>query len=299
MLEQARLPDGVWIAVAAAVGSGLFAGGFRKLVTARRILDTPTARVRSLALGSVEVAGVAATDAPLEAPFSGKPAAYWVAEVDEFHKRNWRRVRRETSSEPFFVDDGSGRVAVLPDGADAHLPVDLRLELSGAYTAPDTVARALERLGLTRGLFAGFRRLRVTERRVDVGGPVYVYGVAQDDPGARRRAGERVNERLRALRADPEALARVDRDGDGRIDGAEWEVARARVAAEASAQAERDRVVIARGAHGELFLISDHDERDLVTRLRFGAAFGVLGGGALLLGAAAWLLHELGRLGLG
>ncbi len=296
MLEHARLPDELWIAMVGVLGLGLFAGGFRKLRTARRILDTPTTKVRSLALGSVEVAGSATTDEPLAAPFSGKPAAYWIAEVEELHKKDWKRVRREASSEPFFVDDGTGRVAVLPDGAEAHLPVDLRLEVAGAWAAPETVARALERFGLTRGLFGGSRRLRVTERRLDAGGPVYVYGVAQDDPGRRRRAGERLNERLRALRGDREALARADRDGDGRVDAAEWEAVRARVAAEASLEADSDCVVITRGAHGELFVISDHDERELVSRLRLGAAFGVFGGAALLLGAAAWLLYELGRL---
>jgi hypothetical protein len=295
MLEQARLPDGLWIAMAAIVGLGLFAGGFRKLRAARRIQDTPTSRVRSLPLGSVEVAGAASTEEPLLAPFSGKPAAYWVAEVEERHKKGWRRVRREASSEPFFVDDGTGRIAVLPDGAEPHLPADVRLEVGGLLAAPETVDRALERFGLGRGLF-GTRRLRVTERRVDAGGHVYVYGVAQDHPERRRRASERVNERLRALRADPAALARADRDGDGHVDAAEWEDVRSRVVAEASARPEADAVVIARGAHGELFVISDHAERELVTRLRLSAAFGVFGGAALVLGAVAWLLHDLGRL---
>jgi hypothetical protein len=296
MLELARLPDGLYLGMLALAGSALFVGGFRKLRSARRIQDTPTSRVRSLPMGSVEVAGVASAEEPLEAPFSGKAAAYWVAEVEEFHKKGWRRVRREASSEPFFVDDGTGRIAVHPDGADAHLPADLRLELGGAWATPENVSSALERFGVTRGLFGGRRRLRVTERRIDQGGSVYVYGVAQDDPGRRRRSAEALNERLRALRADREALASADRNEDGHVDAAEWELVRARVAAETSREDQSDRVVIGRGAHGELFLISDHDERALLSSLRLGAAGGVFGGGALLLVAAAWLLRKFGYL---
>ncbi len=290
-----------WLPLVVLGGSGvvLFARGFRSLRTARRLRDMPTARVRSLPQGSVELRGLAHSPEPVTAPFTGKPCAYYEAELLE-HRRSGKRDRwitrhREASSHPFWLDDGTGRVCILPDGAETHLPLDYHEEFSGFASLPEAAEQALARWGIGRG-FLDRERLLLRERRIDLGCPVFVYGVTQAHPDLRRRSLDNVNARLRALRSDPAALARADVDGDGRLSDAEWEAARAAAAQSALGDLGIEPVVVGRGSHGETFLISDRDESELWSRLRLAAFGGVFGGAALAIGAAWWLLGELGQL---
>jgi hypothetical protein len=300
-MPAAMTPALRWLPLVLVAGTGLywFARGFRDLRTARRLRDMPTARVRSLPQGSVELSGTAHSAEPATAPFTGKACAYYEAEVLE-HRRSGKRSRwvtrhREASSLPFWLDDGTGRVCVLPAGAETHLPLDYHEEFSGFGSLPGAAEQALARWGIGGG-FLSRERLRLRERRIDLGCPVFVYGVTQAQPDLRRRAVEATNARLRALRSDPEAIARADLDGDGRLSDAEWEIARAAAAKSSLSDVGIEPVVVAGGTHGETFLISDRDERELWSSLRLRAFGGVFGGAALVIGAAGWLLRELGQL---
>lgn len=297
LLEVEHLP---WAGFGAVAGGVMFFTGFRHLRSARAVENTPTSRIRSLPLGSVEVVGTAHREEPLEGPLSGKPVAYYEVLVEEYRRSGrhsrWVKVHREASAEPFAVDDGTGCIPVLPGGADTHLPVDYRYEASSFEALPDQIELQLERWKLGRGLF-GRRRMRFTERHLDLGAPVYVYGVAQERPDLRRLQAEHVNVRLRALRAEPSTMEELDVDGDGHLSPEEWERARERAVTEARAELVDERVVIARGQSGEMFLISDHPEKRLVQRLRLRAAGLVFGGAALAVSAAGYVIHSLGLWG--
>ncbi len=290
-----------WLAPILLAGFGLylFARGFRSLRTAHRLRNMPTARVRSLPQGSVELCGIAQSLEPVVAPFSGKACAYYEAELLERRKSGkrskWVTRHRESSSQPFWLDDGTGRVCILPAGAETHLPLDYYEEFSSFASLPEAAEQALLRWGIGHG-FLDHGRLLLRERRVDLGCPVFVYGVTQAHPDLRRRSAERVNEELRTLRRDPAVRARFDLDGDGRLSDAEWEAARTAAVTAANGDLGLEPVVVAGGTHGETFLISDRDERELCQRLRFAAFGGVFGGSAATVGAAWWLLRELGRL---
>ena len=106
----------------------LFARGFVKLNRYRRIQNTPTCKIRSLPMGSVEVIGVARSEEAVAAPFSGKAAVWYEVEIQEL-RRSGRRSRwvtrhKASSGLPFHLDDGTGTVLVLPDGVEAHTPLD-------------------------------------------------------------------------------------------------------------------------------------------------------------------------------
>jgi hypothetical protein len=297
LFEIEHLPMASLVACSGVV---LFFQGFRHLRSARRVENTPTARIRSLPLGTVEIRGTATSAEPIAAPLSGKPVAYYEVEVEEYRRRknhsSWVTVHREASDEPFGVDDGTGVITVLPDGAETHLPVDFQHEAVRFSDLPSDLEAKLSSWNVRRGLFGG-NRLRLTERHVDLGSAVYVYGVAQEHPHLRRVQAERVNEKLRDLKSDPETMRTLDFDGDGNISHHEWDHARTRAAGEARDELEADRVVIARGHSGEMFLISDHDEGNLVSSLRWRALGFVFGGAALTVGAAGYLIYS--TIGLG
>jgi hypothetical protein len=288
--------DSLFHASALAIAGGaLFWRGFGWLRTLRRIENTPTAKVRSLSLGAVELCGAAEAEEPLVAPLSGKPAVWYEIVVEELRSSRrgsrWVVRKREQSSEPFHLRDETGRIQVLPDGADTHLPDSFTARVPGVGVSAN-VESYLDRSGLRRGLFGRSYRLR--ERSIGPGDPVYVLGVAQERPDLRREKTKRLNERLHELRSDPERLQALDVDGDGQISDLEWDRARSQARSQVEREAVEDRVVIGRGEGGETFVLSNRDELELVQSLRWKAFGGVFGGGGLVVGGIAYLVYSLG-----
>ena len=103
----------------AAVGCGTYAffHGFRALRIQRLIMDTPTAKVRSLAMGLVEVEGKVQARSRVTAPFTNRSCAWWQVELQTLSQSNkglkqWNTVYKEQSGNPFYLADGTGTDAV-------------------------------------------------------------------------------------------------------------------------------------------------------------------------------------------
>lgn len=89
------------------------------------IQDIPTSKVRSVAVGMTEVKGEPVPrDGPLESPLSGTECIAYVYSVDRYHSggRNsssgWNTVEAGIKAPEFYVDDGTGRILVDPEGAE-------------------------------------------------------------------------------------------------------------------------------------------------------------------------------------
>jgi hypothetical protein len=292
------IPDNATLhaGAAAVAGGALFFKGFKSLRTLRRIENTPTCKIRSLPMGAVEVVGTAEAEESLVAPLTGKSVAYYEILVEEHrsskHGSRWVTRHREVESPPFHVRDETGRILVLPDGSDAHLPEAYSFQDNRLGSVPAEVEAYRDSRGISSGFFRGTYRFR--EWHVAIGDPVYVLGVAQDRPDLRREKTHRVTEKLRELKSDPSEMQRFDLDGDGEVSDLEWDRARTEAVAEVNAEGVEDRVVIARGSSGEMFVLSSRDERGLVGSLRWKAFGGVFGGGALFVGGIAYLAWSLG-----
>ncbi len=277
-----------------------FVLGFRKLGTLRRIENTPTSAVRSMPMGLVELHGVASLEEPLTGPFTGKPVAFWKVTVEEYrrsgrHSRWVTRHKASSADEPFHLEDETGRVLILPDGAETHLPTDYREKYSGG-SLPLLVETYLRERNIGLGWFGAFKRLRFTERHIEVGQPFYVHGLAQERPDLRRRQRDRANEILRDVKEDPEAIDALDTNRDGRVDDLEWEQARQDAVTQAHSESASDRVVIAKGGPRDLFLVSDRSEHELVRRLRWETFGYVFGGGGAFVAGTAYLVSWFGWL---
>lgn len=285
-----------------AVGCGLFGYGFRLWHRKRLIEDVPTAKIRSMPLGRVEIAGRAREKELLEAPISGVPCVFFRYQVEEEvgsgRHRRWRTVARGDSSEtPFYVEDETGRVRVDPAGAT----LELRADLSRERVRPgDPIFGRLEAHGWARRRWLGLaRRVRVSEWRIAPDRPVYVLGVAQERGALAAERRRAIAASLAEVKHDPAALARLDRNGDGRVDADEWEVARRAAVAAVDLEAPEDPVVIARAPAGEsAFVLSDRPERALVRSLAWRSAASIFGGATLSLGSLAVLLNVLNRFGI-
>jgi hypothetical protein len=145
----------IGLALAGGVAVGL---GLRALSLSEKLRSVAVSKVRSMAMGLVQISGRTAATASLKAPYSRCECVWYrfavKSRVEYFEGREtWRTISEGSSADmPFLVEDGTGSVLVQP--ADAEVDVE-----------PDTIAP--DDLTL------------VTEWVLAAGAPVFVTGFAQ------------------------------------------------------------------------------------------------------------------------
>ena len=141
-------------AFGAVAGPAFFVGGFRDLRLKRLIQNTPTSRIRSAAMGLVEVNGVVECRSTVAAPFSGRPCACWNVDisVQGKGKNSWSVVHRATSGHPFFLRDETGVALVYPYGADCRVHFGVE-EVCSGIALPECYASYMSGLGAQRYLW--------------------------------------------------------------------------------------------------------------------------------------------------
>lgn len=192
--------------------------GFKSYRLGRLIRDTPTAKVRSMPIGRVELQGVA-RDAgeTLDPPFSDEESLYVHYEIEEYQydrhddEWEWNTVESGTESVPFYLEDDTGSALVdVEDGADFPLSgaTRTRFKADGRGDTPEPVAAYLR-----EGSSAGFsdNDRRYTQEVLPVDSDVYVFGGATE----RADAGGSNEERL-VIKTDDmtDRFLVSDRDAD-------------------------------------------------------------------------------------
>jgi hypothetical protein len=252
----------LWLA---ACGLLAIASGLRALLTLQRLLAVPQAKVRSMAMGPVELGGTVRSGGAFPSPQSGALCA-WLRWVIEERRRDtqgnyrWETVDHgEITQVPFHLDDGTGSVLVQPAGAEVEV---------------DPVVTAL---GSDR---------RAREWAILDGTSVFVYGMAQRrDHSDERRA--LLQDKLRACKHDASLRASLGLPPEGDLTVEQWEQIRAAVRSAFDEQARRsdgqpDEVFVGTSPTISL-LISQLSRQSEILRLRLRLWGGVLGGGTLLL----------------
>jgi len=243
---------------ALAAGPWLLWNGFRCLRIARLIGNTPTARIRSMAMGLVEVCGQVRARSAQTAPFSGRPCVYWEVDVSVRNRRGWTVVRREQSGRPFFLSDETGVAMVYPTGASCRIRFGTDETVFG-LVPPSPYAEYLGRNPSLVTTVARLSMMRFRERTLEDGQRVYVMGTAMP-----RSRGDEVSG--------------GGTPGEGHDDGPLRELDRGMAA------------VIRRGENESTFIISQEKEHVVESTMRWKAAAMILGGPPLaLFGLGYWL----------
>ncbi len=181
--------------IAIAGGLYFFFLGFQLLARKRLLLATPTSRIRSAALGLVEVNGMAAGPYTMSAPITGKPCFLYRTtawQQREGKKQEWEKVADETLHLPFLIDDSTGQLLIEPLGADLDLHRDFREEYAASFFSsnlfskdddvPPRVGVFLSRHGIVPG-----RRLRIEERSIKPEDALFIAGTLTENPGVQVR----------------------------------------------------------------------------------------------------------------
>lgn len=201
--------------VPALLSLGLLWGGFHFVRLKRKIENTPTSRVRSLAMGFVEIHGRARRKYALVSPLSQSACIYYRLRKYRRDRRDQWQLASDTDSRhvPFLLEDDTGRVIVDPAGA-AVRPQTSRTGVPG------------EDMLAFNGVSLGDQDEKWVEDIIYEGTTLYVLGFASPLREERRGLRQRTLEKLRDLKLDRRAMHRYDADGDGRISEGEWQVAR-------------------------------------------------------------------------
>lgn len=162
-----------YLAVGFAAGFYLFFKGFALRRRAKAIESIPTSKVRSLAVGPVEVLGRAVSwNQPLKSHFAGAECVYYQYRVREKRGKHWYTRANFRSPLPFYLEDDTGKVLVRPQKAELHLDVDRQ------YSSGVEFRDGLERLGIRP---SALNLIECTETFVGPGDEVYVLGAAVPD----------------------------------------------------------------------------------------------------------------------
>ena len=225
-------------------GAVSFFNGFGWYRELRTIQQTPTSKVRSLAMGKVEIYGeiVGIPERIFQAPFSRKKCVWCRWAVEEYRRSGkhsrWVTIKTGVLGNYFYLRDTTGQVLVDTKGANVNLARDS--ELGSSFTRAqlsDASERFLGDQGISVRGILGFRRvMRFKEYFLSPGDNVYIYGSADDNPFVE----------------------------------------------DATAQRNEADIMIQKGK-GKFFYISDKPEKEVIKSFKVKVFLGLLGGGALII----------------
>jgi hypothetical protein len=176
-----------WPVLGACAGVYLFIHGFQLLQRKRLIMNTPASKVRSAAMGLVEVSGLAAGPYSIVAPITGMPCFYYRTMAwqwkQEGKNSKWVKVADESYHVPFFLEDNTGRVLVNPQGAEMEIHRDFHDEFSqslfsSALPIPTNVTGFLMRHGVPTDC-----KIKIEEYCIKPKNALFVLGTLAVNPG--------------------------------------------------------------------------------------------------------------------
>jgi hypothetical protein len=299
-------PATVGVAVAALTAGSAYCSWrtWRNVGIVRLIEDTPSIKIRSAPQGYVEIEGLGKLmdGPPIIAKLSGLPCVWYRYKIEEYvtgggnERHRWETVDKGESTEIFWLQDETGRVAIDPEGAEVtprHKDTwKSRATISGiAY--PQNVAAFLA--ANTSG-----HTYRFTEERINSGERLYAIGLLKN---VSSYTSTTVDEDARMLLSEwkqdqPALLKRFDLNRDGKIDDKEWMLARAQARREVMKSRRDESHHSADGLNvlgptrnrNRPYLLSAFTQGELAKRYQRWAAFYAVG--CFLLGlATVWVFN--------
>jgi hypothetical protein len=177
----------LWAAFGACVGVYLFYGGFRMLARKRLIMNTPVCKIRSAALGLVEMSGLAVGPYTMNAPITGEACYYYRTMAWQLKpsgkNQEWEKIADESLHVPFYLDDNTGRVLVDPQYAEMDIHRDFRDEFSGSFFSTSLEVSANVASFLARHGASPDRKTKVEEYCIKPKNFLFILGTLAENPG--------------------------------------------------------------------------------------------------------------------
>lgn len=176
-----------WLILGFCTGLYLFFRGFVLLQRRHLILNTPASKVRSAALGLVELNGLAAGPYTITAPVTTRPCYYYRTTVREWKQsgrsKQWVTIADECFHVPFFLDDNTGSVMVNPRGAELDLHRDFHQEFCDSLFTMKEDVHGNVRSFLSRHGVSTTNKIQVEEFCIKPKNALFVLGTLAENPG--------------------------------------------------------------------------------------------------------------------
>ncbi len=234
------------------VGLFFFYKGFVWQKQKQVIENLPTSKIRSLAMGLVEVSGKAVLKpdgVKLKSPFTNKPCVYYKYMIEEYRKQgknsSWAVIGSGKDYSKFYLQDDTGKVLVNPTGANIDIPHDNIFTSNIGKEPPLSVKNFINKQNIRHESWLGInKRMRYTEWFIEPGDNIYIIGTADDNP--------------------------------------ELE--------EGTAQHNVDDIMIQKGSNNPFYYISDKGEKEVLNSFKWKVIGGLFGGGTLTVACFAAIL---------
>lgn len=282
-----------------------FFKGFKRLRRKRLVQNIPTSTIRGMAIGLVELIGKADNDYVFQSPLTNNACVLYQYLIEEYRSSgksgSWVKIASGNSFYlPFALSDGTGKIMVLPSGAELILPQGYQFSTGSGITIPENLIRFMENNGITYKGWLGNRRLRFQEWYIRPQETVYVLGSAIKKEIPTIDHKNELMLRIEELKENAKKMKEVDLNKDGSISLEEWDLAVAKLEDELLSKAigniQVDNsidVIIGKGDAGTVFIISNHSEKELTGILTRQCFLGIYGGAVLSLVLLAYLLFRL------
>ena len=166
----------------------LFFAGLKWFGYKRLIENIPTSKIRSIAMGLVEIFGKVEPieNSLLLSPFSNTECVYYKYTVERWVKRDkkhyWQVVNSGKTSLPFKLQDNTGSVLIDPVRAS----IDIKSTTFSSGTGQDPSQNIQNFLNANNLKYEGFfginYRMRYREALIVPGENLYIIGSATDNP---------------------------------------------------------------------------------------------------------------------
>ena len=171
------------------IGIALFAVGLYFYKKKQLIADTPTSKIRSIAMGLVEIFG---TVIPLKerlfrSPFTDKECVYYQFTIEEYRSSgknsHWVTIKKGEQRGLFYLKDDTGRVLIDPTGAKIEARRDFEYQSGLGKDPPEQVIRFLAANNLAHEGFFGLNKtMRYQETIIVPDETLYIMGTAGENP---------------------------------------------------------------------------------------------------------------------
>jgi hypothetical protein len=207
----------------------------------------------------VELTGEARGSTVLKSPVTGKDCVFYRYEVRREGSPDFEVIsERQSDDFPFWIDDGTGIIMVVPKGAELIMEPVYKFETKEFRRLPDTVAAFLKKYDIEYKGMNRLYRFFIREWIIQPDQSVYVMGTAKkiDEPG------------LYLDRSFRPASA----SGDG---------------------GDVTDVIIGKGDPWQTFIISDRNQSQLQSDLSDWAGWSIIGGAAAVIVTFVYLVFRI------
>lgn len=176
----------IYALIGAAAGVYLFYRGFRLLQRKRLIEDTPTSKIRSAAMGLVEVSGLANGPYTIPAPVSQLPCYFhrtlvWIY-VQSGKNKRWKKVVDARLHVPFYLEDETGRVLVDPSDAELDIHRDFQEEYHHGLIQDDPIPSNVQVFLAMHGVSYD-HPVKIEEYCIKPKNALFILGTLAENPG--------------------------------------------------------------------------------------------------------------------